>query len=538
MFIKPLLISDLIHRDRHRYDKALEAATGMRVLLATCMGSYQHGAIVESALAAALVLRRARVGVLLCDGLLPCCQLTKITSIDPDTLLDKQPLPRCAKCTGMGESIFSPLGIPLHRFSDYIKVEQVQEIENLVESQDISKLGEIRWNGLAIGEHALAGALRYYACGNLKGEYRNEEVARLYLKSSLLTAIVVKELISKETYDAACFHHGIYSPQGIVGEVCRKKGVRVVNWNAAYKNNCFIFSHHDTYHHTMIIEPAESWKNLIWNNKLEQRILTYIDSRRRGENDWIWFHESPEDNLERIGSELGIDIEKPLICLLTSVAWDAQLHYKSNAYPDMMSWIMDTIKWFSARPDLQLVIRVHPAEIRGFIPSRQPVAEEINIAFPKLPSNVFIIHPDDPISTYSLIEISDSVIIYNTKTGIEAAAMGKPVIVAGEAWIRGKGFSLDASSPEAYRQLLESLPLRENLEPKKRRLALKYAFHFFFRRMIPLPFVKQLTRTTFTLDGKDLAELMPGATPGLDVICDGILKGSPFIYPAENEVYL
>ena len=111
--------------------------------------------------------------------------------------------------------------------------------------------------------------------------------------------------------------------------------------------------------------------------------------------------------------------------------------------------------------------------------------------------------------------------------------MGKPVIVAGEAWIRGKGFSFDASSPDDYRQLLECLPMGGNLEPQKRGLALKYAFHFFFRRMIPLPFVKQLTRTTFTLKGKDLSEFKPGATPGLDVICDGILSNIQFIYPAE-----
>ena len=31
-----------------------------------------------------------------------------------------------------------------------------------------------------------------------------------------------------------------------------------------------------------------------------------------------------------------------------------------------------------------------------------------------------------------------------------------------------------------------------------------------------------------------LEELLPGNHPGLDVICDGILTGSPFIYPAEE----
>jgi hypothetical protein len=38
----------------------------------------------------------------------------------------------------------------------------------------------------------------------------------------------------------------------------------------------------------------------------------------------------------------------------------------------------------------------------------------------------------------------------------------------------------------------------------------------------------------YEIDINDLAELMPGSDLGLDVLCDGILEGSEFIYPAEN----
>ena len=31
-----------------------------------------------------------------------------------------------------------------------------------------------------------------------------------------------------------------------------------------------------------------------------------------------------------------------------------------------------------------------------------------------------------------------------------------------------------------------------------------------------------------------LADLLPGQDPGLDVICDGILHGSPFVFEAEK----
>jgi hypothetical protein len=65
--------------------------------------------------------------------------------------------------------------------------------------------------------------------------------------------------------------------------------------------------------------------------------------------------------------------------------------------------------------------------------------------------------------------------------------------------------------------------------------ARKYAYHFFFRRMVPIPSIvatKSVPPYRVALDS--IEELLPGRQPGLDVICDGILEGSPFIYPAEE----
>jgi hypothetical protein len=51
--------------------------------------------------------------------------------------------------------------------------------------------------------------------------------------------------------------------------------------------------------------------------------------------------------------------------------------------------------------------------------------------------------------------------------------------------------------------------------------------------MIPLPFVTP-SKGAFSLALSGLDELRPGRYPGLDVICDGILEGLPFVYPAEH----
>ena len=92
-------------------------------------------------------------------------------------------------------------------------------------------------------------------------------------------------------------------------------------------------------------------------------------------------------------------------------------------------------------------------------------------------------------------------------------------------------------SREHYLELLDSLPLKRRLDEATMRRAKKYAYHFFFRRMVPLGVVKPTEGkawATYAVDVSSLDELKQGRDAGLDTICDGILHGSDFIYPAEK----
>ena len=285
--------------------------------------------------------------------------------------------------------------------------------------------------GLGIGEQAYAGALRFFARGDLDGQDPDARVQRQYVQAAFLTARMMQRLLERHRYDCAVFNHGIYVPQGIVGDVCRRSGLRVVNWNPAYKTGCFIFSHGDSYHHTMMSEPVAVWDGMEWDERKEFRLNEYLRKRQQGTEDWIWFNENPQSEVDGALERMGVRPSVPTIGLLTSVMWDAALHYPSNAFSNQLEWVFDTINYFRKRPDLQLLIRIHPAEIQGGLPSRQRILDEIRTHFSDLPANVFVVPPESRLSTYALMDKCNAVIIYNTKTGIELAATGMPVIVAG-----------------------------------------------------------------------------------------------------------
>jgi hypothetical protein len=530
----------LLKQDRDFWDAVLrESKKGRKILIATSVGSHLAGTTLESMLAVALTLRGADVHILLCDAVLPAC-LACSSDIYPDhgTFSKDGPAKDCRACFEPAYAMYKSLGLNVHRYSAFLSSEDIAKADEIATSVPLPEIGQYTVDGLAVGEHAMAGTLRFFARGTLDGEPYGEPILRRYFKASLMTSFVISSMLRTYGFNAAVFHHGIYVPQGLIGEVCRKQRVPVVNWNPAYRKKCFIFSHDDTYHHTMMTEQVEKWMDLPLDTWHESRLMDYLKSRWKGTEDWIWFHDKPKFDLKQIEAKTGIDFSKPCIGLLTSVMWDAVLHYPSNAFPNMLEWVKSTINYFIHRPDLQLIIRIHPAELRGTLPSNQLMADEIKKTYPMLPENIIIIPPESDVSTYAVMMQCDSVIIYNTKTGVELTAMGIPVIVAGEAWIRNKGFAIDVDDPESYLKILDTLPLKSRMNEENVLKAKKYAYHFFFRRMIPLEFMDPVAGVPpYKLNLSSIRRLLPGQNAGLDVICDGILNGSDFIFNDNNATH-
>jgi hypothetical protein len=521
----------LLREGRAWEDARRRATAGPKVLLATSIGSYAHAVSLESALAVALTLRGADVHALLCDDSLPACAECE-ASLYPrlDDFVARGPRPDlCRDCYWPAEQIYRELGIRVHRYSDWLSDGDRQEAAATAQHQPIGGLRDLVVDGLAVGEHALAGTLRFFATGSLEEEPHGEAVLRRYLESALLTARATRRMLRQIRFASITVTHGIYVPWGIVTSAARREGVRVVTWNVAYRKRRFIFSHDDTYHHTLMNEPVEHWQDMELKPQQERELMSYLASRREGLFDWIVFHRPTRQDPQEIAAKVGVDLSRPVIGCLTNVSWDAQLHYPANAFPNMLEWLVATVEYFATRPDLQLLIRVHPAEISGFPVSRQPILAELRKRIPVLPANVIIVPPESGLSSYALMSLCNAAIIYGTKMGVELSSIGLPIIVAGEAWIRNKGITDDASTPEEYFQLLAKLPYPARLGPEQQARARRYAYHFFFNRMIPLPFIEpKAGYPIYQLRLDSFDALRPGATPGLDLICDGILTGAPF----------
>ena len=232
---------------------------GPRVLFATSIGSYAHAMTLESALAAALTFRGAEVHVLLCDGAMTACAECE-ASLYPSIAKFVARTDRAAICAAIASGRPS---VSTRSWAEGPSVFRVADRGRSCHGASYRRYRSHRiksftLDDMAIGEHAHAGALRFFATGSLEGETAAEPVLRRYLESAP-DAYATRRLIRTVGFESAVFTHGIYVPWGIVGEVARHEGVHVSTWNVPTGSADSSSATTTPIHHTLMNEPREHW---------------------------------------------------------------------------------------------------------------------------------------------------------------------------------------------------------------------------------------------------------------------------------------
>ncbi|WP_213272825.1 hypothetical protein [Hyphomonas sp.] len=513
----------LIEGNAAEWMASVYSARGPKVCIASSLGMHSTINTIDSLIAVALTLRGARVEILLCDGRLPACQLIEHTLV-PSVRRAAQRGPQadfCAICTDAGNRVYTPLGLPVRSFGDYLCADDMLDSDAFASDHHNSELDE----------HALAGALRFFGKSTLGNSDAEIQILNRYRQAAFLVDRAAQRLFEERGYDVVVAHHGIYVPQGQIARAARAAGKRLVTWHPAYRRSTLIYQHRDTYHREMIAEPESRWGPRPLTEAEDNALERYLTERETGATDWIRFQRQAPQPERKVWDKLKLDPSKSTFLLAANVAWDARLHYPGSAYGDMIAWTHDTVDWFSRHPERQLIIRCHPGEIMNSPRAQQRLDDAIQQRWPQMPPNIRVITPEMTDNTYGLAKICRALLIYNTKLGVEIAARGLPVIVAGDAWIRGKGFSHDATDRDSYLCFLENAEMMVRLSASEQDRARRYAYHFFFRRCIPVSALDPNAGWPLTtLASGAFAAAHPGADPGIDTICSGILTGTPFEY--------
>jgi hypothetical protein len=144
-----------------------------------------------------------------------------------------------------------------------------------------------------------------------------------------------------------------------------------------------------------------------------------------------------------------------------------------------------------------------------------------------------LIPPDSQVNTYDLIESAHLGLVYTSTAGLEMTMHGVPVITAGQTHYRGKGFTDDPGTLEAYFSILQrrlAEPMGRRLTPEQVDLAWRYAHRFFFE--YPFAFPWHLLHFWDDMQARPLeAVVQPGAVEPYREVLD-VMAGEPIDWEA------
>ncbi len=315
------------------------------------------------------------------------------------------------------------------------------------------------------------------------------DLYRLRWERNLRTARTLWQTLRQVRPDVLVVPNGMIIEFAVAYHVARHLGITTVTYEFEEQRGRLWMDQNAP---VMLQETDSLWRSVQERPFLptqRERIRKMLSARRQGEL-WEnfsrrWQKARPESG-EAARRKLGLD-ERPIVLLAPNVFGDSVVFDRQVFTQGMRDWVTRTVAWFADHPEAQLVVRIHPGEslLQPGGMSMQAVIEE---AFPHLPENVHVVPHDADVNSYDLIEIAALGIVYTSTIGMEMALSGLPVVVCGKTHYRGRGFTLDPDSWDAYWHLLEDALRRpQPLAPEQVDRAWKYAYHYFFDYPQPFP---------------------------------------------------
>lgn len=314
-------------------------------------------------------------------------------------------------------------------------------------------------------------------------------IYKLRLKRNMSAARDAYDYLTTQKPDVVIVPNGTIQEFGVVYEVARSLGIQTITYEFGEQRERMWLAQNGK---VMLQETGEMWEAFrdLPLKPDEKKTIHEQFEARRGASLWKNFsrqwQQIPAQGVEAARKQLGLD-QRPVVLLATNVLGDSLTLGREVFSQSMEDWLVKSLQYFAGRPDVQLVIRVHPGEV---LIHGQSMMDVIQRVLPKLPEFIHVIAPTEKVNTYDLIAAADVGLVYTTTVGLEMAMSGIPVVVVGNTHYRGRGFTQDPDTWVKYHKMLKAIlekPQDFRLTDTQVESAWAYAYRFFFNYPLPFP---------------------------------------------------
>lgn len=502
-----------------------------------CYSPYNYWALHgmwEITILHALKLRGADVKYVLCDGVYSDCDMFWAAT-NP-----RGPQSRCNECMAEVTKLVQNMGMQFEWLSQYLKPDEIEKARTWSNNLNVKDYMAAKYHDWEIGEWVKSSVNSHFRISDLDLNIQYvREGYQSYLYSGLVASFALSRLLDEYKPNVVFQFNGRQSSTRVMFEIAKKRGLYVVCHERGMQSESISLFTDSIMSLTPIKKLWKEWGQIPLTRDQLENIHQHMVNRQYGKNlNWKTFSPSPQDYKE-LRRKLGFSDDRPLWVFFTSSDDElADAPDWKGVFDNQLTCIKKTVRYVERHPELDLVVRVHPnTGGKKATGSNIKQLQELEQLLLELPPNVKMVMPEDPISSYSLMDIATLGLIYSSTVGLEMACKGKHIIVTSGSYVSDLPFVQTVKSIESYEKILDrmlALPLMaESIEIK--RMAFRFAYSLFFRMNIPFPLVKMPDPHTGVLDYESLDALLPGRDPNLDRICRIILEKEPICPPPTDE---
>ncbi len=350
------------------------------------------------------------------------------------------------------------------------------------------------------------------------------------LRVGLLTAFALSRLFAAERPTSQLLFNGRMAPTRVALELAKLRGIRtLVEERGTVDTRITLFE--DT--HCFDLKGFDAlwrqWRHTPLAAGEIAQLAKLLTDRWYGRSRDISAFSAGAEEKSAVFARLKLDPARPLWVLYTSSLDETLDEEHGAAFPDQGAWIKATLVELQRRPDVQLVIRVHPNAGSRRSLGRNPQDAALFAALSgTLPDNVRLVPSDEETSSYTLAGAAQLGLVWHSTIGLEMAAAHRPVVNVGGGWLADCDAMFAAATADAYSSAVAAALSTSDADLERRTVqAWRFATVWFFRFTLPFPLVRQTAWFLGEPAYTDVAELAPGRDAAMDRICATLMHGTP-----------
>ena len=438
---------------------------------------------------------------------------------------DPRAAPPCSTCVRQSRAVFNGMD------TRWFKQQHDPEIEAAIANLSVSDLANFTYQQVPLGFWALNSLRWVLRRHNLADDSNTQFFLQSFIRSAWNVYVQFSEVLKADTPRAVVLFNGMFFPEAAARYACLEQGVRVVTHEVGLRPFTAFFTPGEATAYPMEIDPS-----FRLNSEMERRLEDYLALRFSGDFTMAGIRFWPDMKDPDLDFIRKAEKFQKIVPVFTNVIFDTSQVHANTLFENMFTWLNHVKDTAINHPEILFVFRAHPDESRAGKQSRESVAEWFKQAGIENLENVVFFDSGEYISSYDLIRRAHLVLVYNSTIGLEAALLGKPVLVGGKARFTQLNTSYYPATLDEYRTLLETFLMQKHVDVplEFRTNARRFLYYQLFITSLEFrDFVEDdgIWNGYVKLKSISPEQLIPENSTTAQVLLEGILREGSFTLP-------